>query len=73
MALVCFLHSPRNVVPQPDAVVEVECQDISAIGTEADVRDGWVVFVDQRSEALPGGGVPHSAEAIWLATLERKK
>lgn len=64
VALVRLLDGAGDVVPQADAVIEVEGQDEAAVGGEADVCDGRVVFVDEGAEALAGGGVPYSAGVV---------
>ena len=73
MALVGFLdgRGVGDVVPQADAAVEVEGEHVAAVGGEADVGDGRVVFVEEEegAEALAGGGVPYAAGerlAFWL-------
>lgn len=52
MALVCLLDGARDVVPETDAVVEVEGEHIATIRGEADVCDGGVIFMDEGSETL---------------------
>lgn len=68
VALVCLLHGAGHVdeVPQADARVGVAGQHEPAVGGEADGAGGGVVLVDERAEALAGGGIP-DATAVVLA------
>ena len=75
MALVGFHAATFDVVPQTYGGVECPGEDIFAIGREADGGYGGVVFVDERAEALAGGGVPDAAMFVsqrlmgWLGGL----
>lgn len=60
VALIRLLDAACDIVPESDAVVEVESEHESSIGGEADAGHGWVVLVNECSEALPGGSVPDS-------------
>ncbi len=64
MARVRLAHSRwvGNVVPQPDAAVEVESQYVVSVGREADVANGWIIVVEEeRAQALAGRCVPYAA------------
>jgi hypothetical protein len=49
MALVGLLDGARDVVPETNAIVEVESEYVAAVGGEADVRYSGVVFVNEGS------------------------
>jgi hypothetical protein len=61
VALICLLDCARDVIPEADAVVEVEGEDVAAVGGEAGSCDGGVFFVDEGAEALACVGVPDAA------------
>lgn len=60
VALVRLLDTACDVVPQADAVVKVKSEYESSVGGKADAGHGWVVLVDECSEALPGRSIPDS-------------
>lgn len=49
------------VIPQPDRRIESRSEEKVRVGREADTRDGGVVLVDQRLEALTRRSVPYPA------------
>lgn len=52
--MICLLDAAGDVVPETNAVIQVEGQDEPPVWREADVRDSRVVFVDQGAETLTG-------------------
>ena len=60
VALVCLLDCSRHVVPKSDAIIEVEGEYKAAVRAKANIGDGGVVLVDERSETLAGGCIPYS-------------
>jgi hypothetical protein len=65
--LIGFLAGARNIVPQTNAGVECEGEDVAAIWGESDRGYGGVVFVDDGSEALSCCRVPDSTVKPGLA------
>lgn len=61
VALVRLLDTAGDVVPETDAVVEVEGQDEPPIRGEADVGDGRVVFMNEGTKTLACRGIPDTA------------
>ena len=60
MPLVRFLDAASDVIPQAQAVIEIEGEDKAAIWRKADVRDSRIVLVDERPKALSGLSVPYT-------------
>lgn len=61
VTLVRLLDRAGDVVPEPQARVHAEGEDVAPVRSETDGRYGRVVFVHHCAEALAGEGVPYSA------------
>ena len=70
MARVSFQTLALGVVPQFQCVVQCSCQNVFAVGGKFDERNGWVVVVNQRLEALTRSRVPDATITITISINE---
>ena len=67
MSLVGFFAGARDIVPESDAGIERESEDVATVGGEADCGYGGIVFVDEGAETLTCCCIPNSTGSHALA------